>query len=48
VFTSGGRVLAVTSLADTLEKALANSYAQLDKIAFEGQYYRKDIGFEFK
>ncbi|HLS71801.1 MAG TPA: phosphoribosylamine--glycine ligase [Chitinophagaceae bacterium] len=48
VFTSGGRVLAVTSLADTLEKALVNSYAQLDKIAFEGQYYRKDIGFEFK
>lgn len=48
VFTAGGRVLAVTSLSDTMEKALENSYEQLKKIDFDGQYYRKDIGFEFK
>lgn len=48
VVTAGGRVLAVTALADGLEEALANAYAQLDKISYEGKYYRRDIGFEFK
>ena len=42
--TSGGRVLAVTSVGTTLEKALEQSYKALQDIRFDGIYYRKDIG----
>ncbi len=42
--TNGGRVLAVTSLGQTLDAALETSYESLRKISFEGIYYRKDIG----
>lgn len=42
--TSGGRVLAVTSLAPTLEEALQHSYAALADIHFDGMNYRRDIG----
>jgi phosphoribosylamine--glycine ligase len=42
--TSGGRVLAFTVLANTLQEALNASYAELEKVSFEGQYFRKDIG----
>lgn len=45
--TSGGRVLAITSLARDLKSALATSYKNADAIKFEGKSYRKDIGFEF-
>lgn len=48
IYTNGGRVLAVTSLANDLELALNATYEQLKSIQYEGQYYRKDIGFEFK
>lgn len=44
VVTSGGRVLAVTTLADNLQQALQQTYSEVEKVAFEGQYYRKDIG----
>ena len=44
VLTSGGRVLAATSLGRDLETALKNSYNSLEKIEFDGAYYRKDIG----
>ncbi len=44
--TNGGRVLAVTSLGDTLEEALAKSNETARKISFEGKYFRKDIGFD--
>jgi len=44
--TSGGRVLAVTSLADTLKEALTSSYDNIAKIDFEGKTYRSDIGFD--
>ncbi len=47
VVTSGGRVMAVTSLAPTLKDALATSYANAARIGFEGRYFRKDIGWEF-
>jgi len=43
-YTNGGRVLAVTSIASSPERALENSYACLSKIDFEGIYFRKDIG----
>lgn len=42
--TSGGRVLAVTSLGGTLPEALRRSYRNAAKIRFEGMYYRSDIG----
>lgn len=42
--TSGGRVLGVTALGDSLQDALAKSYAGVEKIKFDGAHYRKDIG----
>ncbi len=42
--TAGGRTVAVTSLASTLEKAAENVYESIDFIEFEGKRYRKDIG----
>ena len=44
--TSGGRVLAVTSSAETVDKALKKSYSSIEKISFENMNYRKDIGFD--
>ena len=44
ILTNGGRVLAVTSLANTLEEALERSMKNAEKIDFEGKYYRHDIG----
>ena len=44
VLTAGGRVLAATALGKDLETALRKSYAAVEKIEFEGAYYRKDIG----
>lgn len=46
VQTSGGRVLAVTSMAEEHKIALLNSYTTLSKLSFEGINYRKDIGFD--
>jgi phosphoribosylamine--glycine ligase len=48
VMTSGGRVLAVTSFGKDVDSALKISYANIEKIEFEGGYYRKDIGFDLK
>ena len=44
--TSGGRVIAVTSLSENYKDALAKSYQNISKIFFEKMYYRKDIGFD--
>ena len=41
---SGGRVLGVTSVADTLPEAIAASYAKVEKIHFDNAFCRKDIG----
>jgi len=46
VVTSGGRVMAITSLGNTIEEALEKSYRSIDKIHFEQMNYRKDIGFD--
>jgi hypothetical protein len=46
VLTAGGRVLAVTSLADNFKEALKKSYSRIEKISFENMYYRKDIGMD--
>jgi len=48
VLTSGGRVLAITSLADTMEEALQLSYKTVQNITFEGVNFRKDIGQDLK
>lgn len=42
--TNGGRVLGVSAVGDTLEKALAKAYKAIEKISFKGIQYRKDIG----
>ena len=42
--TSGGRVLGVTAVADTLPEALKTAYERTEKISFEGAFYRRDIG----
>jgi phosphoribosylamine---glycine ligase len=47
IVTNGGRVLCVTSYADTLFEAVNKSKEILKKIDFDGMYYRKDIGYEF-
>ena len=44
VQTNGGRVLAVTSFGRNHREAAKASYTQLNKISFEGMYFRKDIG----
>lgn len=44
VVTNGGRVLVFTSLADDLETALRRSYRNIERVEFEGMFYRKDIG----
>lgn len=44
VVTSGGRVLSVSSYGDSIADALANSYASIALIDFDGHYFRRDIG----
>ena len=43
--TSGGRVLCVTALGDSVTEAQAKAYAGVDKICWEDMYYRTDIGY---
>ncbi|EFI33533.1 phosphoribosylamine/glycine ligase [Desulfonatronospira thiodismutans ASO3-1] len=42
--TSGGRVLGVTALGTDLGDAIERCYRAVEKISFEGMYYRRDIG----
>ena len=44
LLTSGGRVLGVTNIANTLEEAIKKSYDDVEKITFEGATFRHDIG----
>lgn len=46
--TSGGRVMAITSLDQTMEAALKTSMNNAEKINFDKKYYRKDLGFDLK
>lgn len=43
LITSGGRVLNVTSCAETFDEARHNAYSNINKIAFNGAHYRNDI-----
>jgi len=44
VVTSGGRVLGVTSLGDSVKDAIDKAYEACGHISFNNQFYRKDIG----
>ena len=44
IVTSGGRVLGVTALGETHDEAREKAYDNIEKIAFEGMQYRKEIG----
>ncbi|MDE6587977.1 MAG: phosphoribosylamine--glycine ligase [Paramuribaculum sp.] len=42
--TSGGRVIAFSSLGDTVEQALERSFKAVNAVDFDGKYFRRDIG----
>lgn len=44
LLTSGGRVLGVTSIDDTLKGAINKTYEKVQNIKFDNRYYRNDIG----
>jgi len=44
IVTSGGRVLGVTALGDTLDSAIKNAYSATEKIFWKNKYSRMDIG----
>jgi len=44
IVTSGGRVLGVTGLGQTIKEAIDKTYQAVEKIHFEGMHYRRDIG----
>jgi phosphoribosylamine--glycine ligase len=44
IVTNGGRVIAFTSLASDLETALRRSYRNIDRVDFDGKFFRRDIG----
>lgn len=46
IVSAGGRVIAVTTLQDTLFDALQQATADAGRIYFEGKYFRRDIGFD--
>ena len=48
VVSNGGRVLAVSSVANSIEEALALSYKSAARISFDKMYYRTDLGFDLK
>ena len=44
LLTNGGRVLGATAVADTLQDAVEDAYALVERIHFDNAYYRRDIG----
>ncbi len=44
VVTSGGRVLCVVGLGDSVAAAAQQAYASVDKIDWQDRYFRRDIG----
>jgi phosphoribosylamine---glycine ligase len=48
VVTSGGRVFCITSYGNSIPQAAIKSVKALQKVHFEGMYFRSDIGYEFE
>ena len=46
VVTNGGRVIAITSFGKDFREALRTSYQNMEKLHFDGMYYRKDLGLD--
>ena len=46
--TAGGRVMGVCARGETLEDARQKVYKNVEKISFEGMFYRKDIGIKYR
>ncbi len=46
--SDGGRVLGVTAVGEDLEPAIAQAYAAIGQIHFEGMSYRRDIGYRVR
>jgi phosphoribosylamine--glycine ligase len=44
IVTSGGRVLGVTAISDSISSAITKAYSAVRMIKFEGMHYRSDIG----
>jgi len=44
LLTSGGRVLGVTALGESIAKAVEKAYHAVDRISFDAAHFRKDIG----
>ncbi|MFN9970573.1 MAG: phosphoribosylamine--glycine ligase, partial [Phycisphaerae bacterium] len=47
VLNTGGRVLGVTALGDTISDAKATAYAAVDRIQWQGGWCRRDISDKF-
>ena len=44
LLTNGGRVLGCSGIGKTLPEAIENAYKVVDKVHFDNEYYRHDIG----
>ncbi len=45
ILTSGGRVLGVAAIGDGLKTTIETAYRAVEKVSFDGAYYRTDIGY---
>ncbi len=46
--TDGGRVFGVSAIGETFDQSIDLAYRAVDRIEFEGKYYRRDIGDRVK
>jgi phosphoribosylamine--glycine ligase len=44
IVTSGGRVLNVVGVSETIKSAIEKTYRAVEKVDFEGKHFRRDIG----
>lgn len=48
ILTDGGRVFGVTAIGETFDQSIEQAYRAVDRIQFEGMYYRRDIAYRVK